>query len=584
MSKNEENTKTNPTTFSRRDLLKFGGLAAAGVAAAGALGACSPKGGDSGSAASGGTTGSNDKVTTVSGHTRKGLPSFFEAPAPLTADEVKEFDVVVIGAGAAGACAALSAVENGAKVALVQKASEAVCQGNAGAGVNLAKSDPADVAGLVSHIMASNQHRSNRDAVELWVYNSGEAVQWVIDRTAPIIGDFKSQDGTPCEVTDIANANNAALLNSTGYDLLFVTSNFAPKPTNAGHGMKAITKVAEDKGAEVFFSAVAKQLVKEGDKVVGVIAEYEGKNVQFNGAKGVIVATGDFQNDEEMLGYYLPDCLNFDRKQFDKTGDGHKMVVWAGGKMEDIGYTKMLHDFDAGPASLCDLPFLAVDYYGNRFVNEKAAGMSLLNNYLRGTSNDDAGWYVQVFDSAYYDHKDWPGMAAPTSAPEYLQTTCNPEVNADGHLKGVFPDLIRTYNAETLDELADKLYGKQPNATEAKKNFLASVQRYNELVAKGADEDFGKDAKWLTPIETGPFYGIYRHVRLSCGAMSGVMVDNKTYQCLTPEGAPIEGLYAIGNLAAGFYGGVDYPLDVFGMSLGRCYTEGYVIGKQVATK
>ncbi len=108
------------------------------------------------------------------------------------------------------------------------------------------------------------------------------------------------------------------------------------------------------------------------------------------------------------------------------------------------------------------------------------------------------------------------------------------------------------------------------------------MKRYNELVAKGVDEDFGKDAKWLTPIESGPFYGIYRHLRLSCGAMSGVVVDGKTHQCISVDNQPIPGLYAVGNIASGFYGGVDYPLDVFGMSLGRCYTEGYVVGRDLA--
>lgn len=64
---------------------------------------------------------------------------------------------------------------------------------------------------------------------------------------------------------------------------------------------------------------------------------------------------------------------------------------------------------------------------------------------------------------------------------------------------------------------------------------------------------------------------------------SGVDV-NADHQCLTPEGEVIEGLYAIGNCSGGFYGGIDYPLTVFGLSLGRCYTEGYVIGRMVAEK
>jgi predicted oxidoreductase len=70
-------------------------------------------------------------------------------------------------------------------------------------------------------------------------------------------------------------------------------------------------------------------------------------------------------------------------------------------------------------------------------------------------------------------------------------------------------------------------------------------------------------------------------VRISA-ICSGLLV-NENHQCLNAEGNPIKGLYAIGNLGGGFYGGVDYPLTVYGLSLGRCYTFGYLAGKHVAT-
>ena len=86
----------------------------------------------------------------------------------------------------------------------------------------------------------------------------------------------------------------------------------------------------------------------------------------------------------------------------------------------------------------------------------------------------------------------------------------------------------------------------------------------------------------MVPVDTPPFYGIHRHVRMSA-ICSGVDV-NANHECLTPDGAVIENLYAIGNCSGNFYGGIDYPLTVFGLSLGRCYTEGYVIGRMVAEK
>lgn len=266
-----------------------------------------------------------------------------------------------------------------------------------------------------------------------------------------------------------------------------------------------------------------------------------------------------------MSAYYLPDLANFTRKQMNKTGDGHKMIIWAGGAMEPINHTKMLHDFDAGPASMCDMPFLAVKNNGTRFVNE-VVEMSLLNNYLR--SAEDQGWYSQVFDANYMEQAaDWPGkLYSPEELALYM-----PEEDAERD--GVFKDLIRTFKADTLEELAEKLEITDTAA------FVATVERYNELARAGADEDFGKPSQYLKPIDTPPYYGIHRWLRVSA-LCSGVQVD-ENHQCLNAEGSPIAGLYAIGNCSGEFYGGVDYPMTIPGLSLGRCYTEGYLVGRAV---
>lgn len=544
--------------ISRRDLFKFGGIAAAGVVGAGALASCAPQG--TGSAGSASTTSTTDETTTAAGHLRTGMPSFLTAPEAITdVKETKDYDVVVIGAGASGVPAALSAFEAGAKVALLQKESQAIAQGNSGSGIDLATSDPADIANLVSQLIADSQHRPNRELVELWAQNSGEAVKWVIE---------KSLEGG-AQVIDQGNQQHMPLINKKGYDINFVTSFFGPKPYNTGDGMRALASTAEKEGVEIFYSTPAEQLVTgDGGKVTGVIAKGKDGHVQFNASKGVIVACGDYQNDEEMLHYYQPDMTNFEPKQTNKTGDGHKMVVWAGGKIEDLAHTKMLHDFDAGPASMCDMPFLAVKMDGTRFVNETVE-MSLMNCYLR--SKEDSGHYCQVFDSNYMEAAaEWPGKLVD---PEGLKVYMPEE---DVEREGVFEGQINTFKADTLEELADKLEITDKAA------FVDSVKRYNELVAAGKDEDFGKPANYLVPVDTPPFYGIHRHVRMSA-ICSGVDVNAK-HECLTPEGEVIENLYAIGNCSGHFYGGIDYPLTVFGLSLGRCYTEGYVIGRMVAEK
>ena len=528
-------------SITRRDMVKSTGMVAAGVAA--------------GAMAAG--AGSATAATGPQFAAEVAVPAFLAAPDPITdVAETKDYDVVVVGAGAAGVPAALSACEAGAKVALLQKESVVVSQGNSGTGIDLETSDPAGVEALISLEISENGYRPKRELMRNWAYNSGEAVRWVIEKTSAV----------GASVIDQGDMQQSGIVNVNGYELHYVTSFFGPKPYNTGDGMAALAGVAESEGVEIFFETPGEQLVKEGDRVTGVVAQdAEGKYIRFNAAKGVIVATGDYQNDVEMCEYYLPDLENLERKQFGKTGDGHKMVVWAGGKIEDLNHTKMLHDFDAGPASMCDMPFLAVKDSGERFCCETAP-MSLMNNFLRGP--EDCGWYSQIFDADYMTAAEgWPGRLVD---PEGLKTYMPED---EGEKTGVFPGLVNTYVADTLEELAEKV------GIDAA-GLAATVERYNELCELGADEDFGKPAQYLVPVKTAPFYAIHRHVRISA-LCSGVDVDANN-QCLTPEGEPIPGLFAVGNCAGGFYGGVDYPLKVYGLSLGRCYTAGYMCGKHVA--
>ncbi len=489
-----------------------------------------------------------------------GMLSFLPKPEKIedaNIDQTIKVDVVVVGAGASGVPAALSAFENGASVAVLQKENMAISQGNSGAGIDLVNSEKAGVEALVSTLMKENAHRCSPQLLREWAYRSGEAVTWVIDRAQK----------AGASVINQGNKQQVKILNVNGYKLSYHTAYFGPKPFNNGDGMKALAKYSEKAGVKYFYSTPAVQLVQnDSGEVIGVIGKHEnGKYTRFMASKGVILATGDYQNNKAMCDYFIPDARHFGRKQSNKTGDGFKMGYWAGGVIEPIGHTKMMHDFDAGPATMCDMPFLAVDHQGKRFVNESVE-MSLLNNYLR--RSEKAGQYSQIFDANYMKQAaDWPGVLVP---PEELKEYMPEEPGLHDHVSTPF---INTFKADSIEELAKKI-GADP-AT-----LAATVKRYNELAATGQDEDFGKAADQLAPIDTPPFYGIHRTLRLSA-VCSGLLVD-ENHQCLNAGGERIKGLYAVGNLGGGFYGGVDYPLIVYGLSLGRCYTFGYQVGKHVA--
>lgn len=546
--------------MSRRDLFKMSGIAAAGVAGASLFAGCAPKSASSASSDAKAAKGGADAgTTTAAGHSRAGLPSFLDAPAAITdIKETKDYDVVIVGAGAAGVPAAITAKQAGASVAVIQKESTAISQGNTATGILLDKSDPAGVEAVVSTLLAKHEYRAKREQVELWAKNSGEAITWL----------FETAQQCGAQVSDTTKKWTSGVQKVNGYEVNYLSIDFGPKPYNIGEGMKALAEYAEKQGVDFFYSTEAKQLVGDSNGITGVIAKGSDGNIQFNAKKGVILAAGDYQNDDDMVNYYIPDLKNLGRKQTNKTGDGHKMAIWAGGAMEEIGHTKMLHDFDAGPGSMCDMPFLAVKMDGTRFCDE-TCGMSIMNNFLR--SETDQGNYCQIFDNNYTETAaSWPGKLFDQEAIKAYM----PE--EPGEKKGVYEGQIATFKADTLDELAKKL-----GITDAAA-FKKAVERYNELVAKGLDEDFGKEAKYLAPIDTPPFYGIHRHVRVSA-IVSGVNVDEHMRVLKDGTNEAIPGLFAIGNVAGNFFAGVDYTMWMPGLSLGRAHTQGYVAGKYVAS-
>jgi hypothetical protein len=137
----------------------------------------------------------------------------------------------------------------------------------------------------------------------------------------------------------------------------------------------------------------------------------------------------------------------------------------------------------------------------------------------------------------------------------------------------------KTYRAETRDQLADYLGYKE----QARQNFLATIERYNELARKDVDEDFGKDPRLMHPIEKPPYYGFYsRNDRGSFAlvTLSGLVID-KNQNVLDNNDDPIPGLYATGNSSGGRYA-IQYITPIAGNSIGMALTLGRIVGKHMA--
>jgi hypothetical protein len=135
------------------------------------------------------------------------------------------------------------------------------------------------------------------------------------------------------------------------------------------------------------------------------------------------------------------------------------------------------------------------------------------------------------------------------------------------------------YAAGSLGELTDYI-GFEGTV---KQNFLTTVKRYNEFCKTGRDEDFGKDAQLLLPIDTAPYYAEPQpnsRVGDIMVTLGGLLTDE--YQnVLNQKREPISGLYATGNCCGRRFG-LQYSTPICGVSIGIAITLGREVGKTVA--
>lgn len=479
--------------------------------------------------------------------------------APITdfADE-KTYDVVVVGAGTGGVPAALSALEEGATVACLQKESAAISQGGSSTGIILDESDPQGVMNHMQGYMEDCHWRADRGLARFYYDHSGETIRWMEVRTMEAgfppysFGEVTTEydDGTKCVKR---------------------TNRFGPKPYNNDTMIKALADLAEQRGVDFYYSTPGVQLIQdESGAVTGVVGkDADGNYIKFNATRGVVLSTGDYQNNMSMVERYCPDVKDFDRKQMGKTGDGILMTMAIGAGLVPVGHAHMMHDFDSGP--MFNEPFLMVNENGERFLNEDCC-FEQVNCELRNQPRP--GWYSQIFDANYVDQATaWGGKPV---SPEALEVYM-PDIEMDRSAESgnnVIEFLLDTHRADTLDELADML-GIPADA------LKASVERYNELVDAGFDDDFGKQAKYLAKIDTPPFYGIHKHIRIS--ALCAGMTVNENYQVTKADGTVIPNLWATGFGAGQLCGLPDWSMYTTGMSCGHCMTSGRYCGIQAAT-
>ena len=508
--------------------------------------------------------------------------------------QIKDFaqeidcDIVVCGAGAAGVVAAVKALDEGKKVVVLQKEPIADSQGNCASAIVKGGSTPGGIASWKNMCIATNAWRSDPRLIDAYIENSEDALRFLCEKGGleGKLGDKNEKTGVEVYQSSDTVFTGVRVDGTQSWDFgedkveIFAPW-FGPKPNNFGTLVSGILNdAAEQYGdmLDVHYSTPVVQLIQKDGAVVGCIGkDASGAFVKVN-AKAVILATGAYENNPTMVRRFCPDTEAFDKKVYHRTGDGNILAVLAGGVMEPVAHSTVMHDFDAG--LMWDNPYLFLNMEGKRFTNETVE-MAYISKQLRwqpsfkGENMDhehqetgSKGWYCQIYDNDYMNYVDMPMLVPPVAMKKYMK-----EGPAEDHV-GVFPHLIDTFCADTLEELVEKLGLPKEEA-------LASIQHYNELCDAGYDSDFGKNPKFLNKIQTAPFWGIRRHIRCS-SITAGVLTDANS-MVVREDGTPVQGLYAVGNLGGQFFGGCDYPFFSPGLSLGHAVTFGYIAAKHAAS-
>ena len=504
--------------------------------------------------------------------------------------ETIEADVVVVGAGVSGCSAARAAVEAGASVIIIEKADSPQGRGEdytviGGEVQKRYGRENADADAIIDELMKECTYRNKREILQRWAQECGAAFDWLLEAKPDLFICDTTRSDVPDEHADLFLAPHRYPdpefydYTTEQYPIFPVTMQFLP----ASAPMVGINleKGKSEGDITECYGAFAKRLEREDGRVTGVIFEYaDGTVVRALGRNGVILATGDYGSNTDMIAEFCPEVLENEIMLFFanadvngdlvNTGDGYRMAVWAGARMQQ-SHAPMIHHMGT-PGVMGIAPFLLLNKDGRRFCNEDLPGQQLENQIEQQPERR----CFQIFDAKWTE--ELCHMPAGHGVACYYDnaTPKNNATNRNYVSDAMLAESVEsgaTLKADTLEELFALLDIDAETA-------LASVERYNELANGGADLDFNKKAERMFALETGPFYAVPFGTAAMLVCIGGIESDPDCHAYDT-EWKQIPGLYVTGNMQGGRLA-VEYPICCPGISHSMALTFGRIAGTNCA--
>lgn len=435
-------------------------------------------------------------------------PEAYRVAAAETAevsDEVivsdEAYDVIVVGAGAAGLMASVTAAEGGLKTLVLEKMPYLGGNMKISAGI---------IQAAGTSIQA--QYGIEGDTVEAFMADDKNP-------DSPYETDYSTDD--PVFTTIMYEGCRDMVEELVGRGMEFVdfepaTPRYHIMTPALYQGGNTLTNLLQSQGeaagATYLVNAPAKELVTDdAGNVVGIIAEVDGQRVQYN-CPAIILCTGGFPSNNDLIREYYPQYAELrSRASVGATGDGFLMAtaIGAGTRGMDTDQQMFFVSADTDtdvPLLLTYCSAILVNQAGDRFVNEDI-------NYClaaRATALEEGQVAYIVFNEDIRQNR----------------------AEVQGYI-----DNGAVVEAESLEALAEAI---------GTPNLVDTMAHYNELVEAGADADFGRVVNFEPLTSDGSWYAI-KVAPAIYNSYGGIAIDTDTH-VLREDGSIIGGLYAAGEV------------------------------------
>ena len=443
--------------------------------------------------------------------------------------EIIEKDIVVIGSGAGGWAAALTAAEHGAKVAVYEKNNSVGGLSNYPAGLFAVESKvqkrlniPITRDQIFDTFMQRTRWQADARLVKAFIDKSAATIEWL------------QQKGIDFEIWPYYQHSDTQLVGH------------AVKQGHFASLIKKLRNMAEELGTETHLSVSVKKIVKNNGRISGVTVEdNQGGGVTQVNSKSVIIASGGFLQNTEMVKKFVgidpeKDIMVMKIPSLNLTGDGIQMA-WEVGAATDgmalqLVYGQAMGRPDLGVIMNEPPIYPWINQHGERFIDET---ISFEPTY---TAN---ALLRQVNKCAY--------LIFDSQTKTYLETESIDNglpvfpVKKASDLEGVFKNLDEkgdknAFMADSITDLGVKI-GIDPG------EFQKTIDEYNTFCETGRDLLFGKEPKYLRPVKQPKFFAA--KVRpMATGTVGGIKINEKA-EVIDTLGKVIPGLYAAGDCANG---------------------------------